>query len=65
MQQKTSAKARFQMAFFGSKGQYKCGVREHLSRHIWYWSRGYKTFSCLTQLGIKFILLINVEMPTT
>ena len=26
--------------------------------------RGYKTFSCSTQLSTKFILLINVEMPT-
>ena len=27
--------------------------------------RGYKTFSCSTQLSMKFILLINVKMPTT
>ena len=26
--------------------------------------RGYKTFSCSTQLSTKFILLINVKMPT-
>ena len=25
---------------------------------------GYKTFSCSTQLNTKFILLINVKMPT-
>ena len=25
---------------------------------------GYKTFSCLTQLSMKLILLINVKMPT-
>ena len=28
------------------------------------WPRGYKTFSCSTQLSTKFILLINVKMPT-
>ena len=28
------------------------------------WPRGYKTFSCSTQLSLKFILLINVKMPT-
>ena len=28
------------------------------------WPRGYKTFSCSTQLSIRFILLINVKMPT-
>ena len=26
--------------------------------------RGYKTFPCSTQLSTKFILLINVKMPT-
>ena len=26
--------------------------------------RGYKLFSCSTQLSMKFILLINVKMPT-
>ena len=26
--------------------------------------RGYKTFSCSTQLGMKFFLHINVKMPT-
>ena len=26
-------------------------------------ARGYKTFSCSTQLRLKFILLINVKMP--
>ena len=26
--------------------------------------QGYKTFSCLTQLSTKFIMLINVKMPT-
>ena len=29
-----------------------------------YWPRGYKTFSCSTQLSTKFILLINVKMST-
>ena len=28
------------------------------------WLRGNKTFSCSTQLGTKFIMLINVKMPT-
>ena len=28
------------------------------------WARGYKTFSCSTQLSMKFSLLINVQMPT-
>ena len=28
------------------------------------WPRGYKTFSCSTQLSTKVILLINVKMPT-
>ena len=28
------------------------------------WPRGYKTFSCSTQLSTKLILLINVKMPT-
>ena len=28
------------------------------------WSRGCKTFSCLTQLSMKFSLLINMKMPT-
>ena len=28
------------------------------------WSRGHKTFSCSTQLNMKFFLLINVKMPT-
>ena len=28
------------------------------------WPPGYKTFSMLTQLSTKFILLINVKMPT-
>ena len=27
-------------------------------------ARGYKTFSCSTQLSMKFIMLINVKMPT-
>ena len=27
-------------------------------------AQGYKTFSCSTQLSLKFILLINVKMPT-
>ena len=27
-------------------------------------SRGYETFSCSNQLSTKFILLINVKMPT-
>ena len=27
-------------------------------------AQGYKTFSCSTQLSTKFILLINVKMPT-
>ena len=31
-------------------------------RHL---PRGYKLFSCSTQLSAKFILLINVKMPTT
>ena len=26
--------------------------------------RGYKTFLCSTQLSMKFILLINVKMPS-
>ena len=26
--------------------------------------QGYKTFSCSTQLSMKFFLLINVKMPT-
>ena len=34
----------------------------HLHRQIW--PRGYKKFSCSTQLSIKFILLINVKMLT-
>ena len=29
------------------------------------WPRGYKTFSCSTQLSIKFIMLMNVKMSTT
>ena len=28
------------------------------------WPRGYKTFSCQSQLSTIFILLINVKMPT-
>ena len=28
------------------------------------WPRDYKTFSCSTQLSMKFFLLINVKMPT-
>ena len=28
------------------------------------WSQGYTTFLCSTQLSTKFILLINVKMPT-
>ena len=28
------------------------------------WPRGYKFFPCSTQLSTKFILLINVKMPT-
>ena len=28
------------------------------------WSRGYKIFSCSTQLSMKIFLLINVKMPT-
>ena len=28
------------------------------------WPPGYKTFLCSTQLSTKFILLINVKMPT-
>ena len=28
------------------------------------WPGGYKTFSCSTQLSMKFILLINVKMST-
>ena len=29
-----------------------------------FWSRGYKKFPCSTQLCTKFILLINVKIPT-
>ena len=29
------------------------------------WSKGYKTFSCWTQLSIKIQLLIKTKMPTT
>ena len=28
------------------------------------WPHGYKTFSCSTQLSMKFIMLINVIMST-
>ena len=28
------------------------------------WPRGYQTVSCSAQLSMKFILLINVKMPT-
>ena len=28
------------------------------------WPRGYKKISCSTQLSKKFLLLINVKMPT-
>ena len=28
------------------------------------WCRGYKNFSCSTQLSMNFFLLINVKMPT-
>ena len=28
------------------------------------WPRGYNTFSCSTQLSMKYVLLINVKMPT-
>ena len=28
------------------------------------WLRGYRTFSCSTQLSMKFSLLINMKMPT-
>ena len=29
-----------------------------------YQARGHKTYSCSTQLSTKFILLINVKIPT-
>ena len=32
------------------------------SKHTW--ARGYQTFSCSTQLRLKFFLLINVKVPT-
>ena len=32
--------------------------------HPNYWPRGYKTFSCSTQLSMNFFLPINVKMPT-
>ena len=28
------------------------------------WPRGYKTFSCATQLSMKLSVLINTKMPT-
>ena len=31
---------------------------------VWAWAQGYKTFSCSTQMSMKFFLLINVKMPT-
>ena len=39
-----------------------CSRHEHRRRQTW--PRGYKTFLCSTQLSMKFILLINVKMPT-
>ena len=29
-----------------------------------FWARGYKTFSCSTQLSMKFVLLINIKLLT-
>ena len=37
--------------------------REGVSRLV-YWPEVMKLFSCSTQLSTKFILLINVKMPT-
>ena len=38
----------------------------HYDGFVMYWlrSRGYKKNSCSTQLSTKFILLINLKMPT-
>ena len=36
----------------------------HCLRSKLFWSWGYKTFSCSTQLSIRFIRLINAKMPT-
>ena len=36
----------------------------NIGKHCRTWPRGYKTFSCSTQLSTNFILLINVKMPT-
>ena len=43
-----------------------CEELEYLSSGIVAWPRGYKTFFMLSsaQLRLKFILLINVKMPT-
>ena len=65
----------FKNCFVTSKGS---GIAEHMSRfslaltvHLCHenkilktWPRGYKAFSCSTQLSIKFIMLMNVKMPT-
>ena len=45
---------------FSRQGPYKCS--SSLEKLIL--SRGYKTFSCLTQLIMKFIMFINVKMLT-
>ena len=36
----------------------------HINNEIAQLARGDKTFPCSTQLSTKFILLINVKMPT-
>ena len=49
------------MGFLSRKSDF---VALELKRHSLARPRGYKTFSCSTQLSMKFILLLNVKMPT-
>ena len=41
-----------------------CNSQPQRKEQLEIWPRGYKTFLCSTLLSMKFIMLINVKMPT-
>ena len=49
----------------GSKSLNKTYRFNSVSPSLKNWTRGYKAFSCSTQLTMEFFPLLNVKMPTT
>ena len=52
------------LSFIEVEEERSCFFYQCVLKCIDYKPPGYKTFSCSTQLSMKFFLLINVKMPT-